>query len=93
MAGKTPTTYRVYLVLREGRRCSWEESCNASVVEDGPDLKIYTRQIPVSGFDGHILIRRIDAEPKPLPPTPDDEDDELDQSPGDDPYLGAPRRV
>jgi hypothetical protein len=90
MTGEKPPTYRVYLILREGRRSFWEESCNASVVEDGPDLKIYARQIPVSGFDGHILLRRVDADPEPLPPVPDDGYDESDEDAL--PYLGAPRR-
>lgn len=92
MAGEKPTTHSVYFILREGRRGYWKESPDASVVENGPDLKIYAPMIPVSGFDGHILLRRIDAEPEPLPPIPDDEDDELHQA-SDEPYLGAPRRV
>jgi hypothetical protein len=90
MTGKTPPKYRVYLILREGRRSYWKEARDASVVEDGPDLKIYAPMIPVSGFDGHIILRRIDAEPSPLPPVPDDEDDLSDEDTV--PYLGAPRR-
>jgi hypothetical protein len=92
MTGETPPTHKVYFILREGRRSYWKESREASVVEEGSDLKIYASMIPVSGFDGHILLRRIDAEPAPLPPIPDDE---WDQASDEDnlPYLGAPRRV
>lgn len=89
MTGEEPPKYRVYFILHEGRRRSWEESNRATVVEDGLDLKIYARSMPVSGFDGHILLRRIDAGPEQLPPVPDDGYDEPE---AEDPYFGAPRR-
>jgi hypothetical protein len=75
-----PRTHRAYCVLRYGHRTPgvWKEAGFASVADDGPgtDLRVYLEMLPVSGFDGHILLRPVDAKPDaPLPPDPDDEDD------------------
>jgi len=82
MTGRKPPTHRAYCVLRPGRRAAgqWLESGFASVADDGNGLRVYLQMLPVTGFDGHILLRPLDAKPEPLPPDPDDEDDELQQS-------------
>jgi len=49
----------------------------ASVADDGHGLSVYLQMLPVTGFDGHILLRPIDAKAEPFPPDPDDEDDEM----------------
>lgn len=76
MTPKRPPTHRAYCVLREGRRAPgrWLEAGFASVAEDGCGLLVYLQMLPVLGFDGHILLRPVDAKPSaPLPPNPDDE--------------------
>jgi len=89
MTGEKPPTHRAYMILREGRRGigRWVETGLASLADDGNGLRVYVPLLPVSGFDGHILLRPIDATTEPLPPEPDDEDEDSL------PYLGAPRRV
>jgi hypothetical protein len=47
-----------------------------TVAEDGNGLRVYLPLLPVSGFDGHILLRPIDAKPEPLPRDPDEDEDE-----------------
>jgi len=88
MTAKKPPTHRAYCCLRRGRRApgQWLETGFASVADDGNGLRVYLQVLPVSGFDGHILLRPIEAKPEPFPPDPDDEDDEipLDPAPADD---------
>ena len=78
MTSKNPPTHLAYCVVRHGRRAAgrWMEVGSASVADDGKDLKVYLPLIPVTGFDGHILLRRIDAEPEPFPPDPEEEDED-----------------
>jgi hypothetical protein len=79
MTAKKPPTYRAYCSLRAGRRAAgrWIETGFATVADDGIGLKIYLETLPVSGFDGHILLRPVDAKPEmPFPPDPEDEDED-----------------
>ena len=54
------------------------ESGFASVADDGNGLKIVLEMLPVSGFDGNILLRPIDGKPDapPLPDLDEADDDE-----------------
>jgi len=86
MTAKKPPTHRAYCVLRQGRRAPgrWLEAGFATVADDGTGLRVYLQMLPVSGFDGHILLRPVDAQPEPFPPDPDDEEDEIAEAPADD---------
>jgi hypothetical protein len=75
-----PRTHRAYCVLREdrrGRRAAgrWMEAGFASVADDGNGLKISLEMLPVSGFDGNVLLRPLDGKPD-APPLPDPDADE-----------------
>jgi hypothetical protein len=67
-------------MLRQGRRAAgqWLEAGFASVADDGNGLRVHLQMLPVSGFDGHILLRPIDAKPEAFPPDPDEEEDEAE---------------
>ena len=79
MTATKPPTHRAYCVLRQGRRAAgrWKESGFASVADDGNGLKIFLEMLPVSGFDGNILLRPIDGKADaPSLPDPDEGDDD-----------------
>jgi hypothetical protein len=79
MTAMKPPTHRAYCVLRQGRRAAgrWKEAGLASVADDGNGLKISLEMLPVSGFDGNILLRPIENKPDAPPlPDPDEHDDD-----------------
>jgi hypothetical protein len=89
MTSKKPPTHRAYCVLRQGRRQPgrWIEAGFAAPADDGVGLKVFLEMLPVSGFDGHILLRPVESKPDaPFPPDPEeeDEDGEIPQSADDD---------
>jgi hypothetical protein len=75
-ANKPPVTHRAYCVLREGGRRRpgrWIETGAATADPEGW-LMVHLENLPVSGFDGYVLLRPIDAKLNvPLPPEPDDD--------------------
>jgi hypothetical protein len=73
-----PHTHRAYCVLRHNYRSAgeWVETGFARTADDGIGLKVQLTMLPVSGFDGHILLRPIEAEtPLPLAPEPEEDED------------------
>lgn len=72
-----PPTHRAFCVLRQNYRLpgQWVETGSARPADDGIGLKIQLAMLPVSGFDGHILLRPIETE-TPLPLAPELEDDD-----------------
>lgn len=84
MPAKKPHTHRAYCVVREGRRGAgrWVETGFATVADNGKGYKLYLPLVPVTGFDGHILLEPIDASPE-APLLDPDEDDEDDMPPAD----------
>jgi hypothetical protein len=81
MTAKTPTD-RAYCVLRSRSRRApgqWIETGTAWTADDGNGLRVYLSMLPVTGFDGHILLRPVDAKPAPPLPDSDDEDDDMQQ--------------
>jgi hypothetical protein len=74
-AMKKPATHRAYCVLREGRRTGrWMECGFASAADGVGDLQVYLETVPVTGFDGHILLRPMNAKSdEPFPPDPEPE--------------------
>jgi hypothetical protein len=76
-----PPTHRAFCVLRQNYRLpgQWVETGFARPADDGIGLKIQLEMLPVSGFDGHILLRPIEAEtPLPLAPEPEEDDEQED---------------
>lgn len=53
----------------------WVETGFARPADDGIGLRVHLRLLPTSGFDGHILLRPIEAQ-APLPLAPEPEEDE-----------------
>ena len=70
-------------MVRHGRRNtgSWVEIPLASVFKDGTDVRIYLPLVPVTGFDGHILLRPVDAETEEFPQDPEEEDEDPVETP------------
>jgi len=81
MTTTKPPTHRAYCVLREHYRLPgrWIETGFARPADDGIGLKIQFETLPVSGFDGHVLLRPMEAEtPLPLAPEPEEDDEAED---------------
>ncbi|MBB6146850.1 hypothetical protein HNQ77_004831 [Silvibacterium bohemicum] len=83
MTVRKPPTHNAYCVVRQGRRAAghWMEVGSASVADNGIDLKVYLPLIPVTGFDGHILLRPIDAVHEPFPSDPEEEEEDAVEMP------------
>lgn len=78
MIGKKPPTHRAYCVLRQGRAAGrWMEAGFASVQEDGGGIRVHLEMLPVTGFDGHILLQPADGQTDaPVPESPGEEEDQ-----------------